>query len=191
MIISYKRFFDVSIILLFTPVVLPIIFLVSILIKCDPSSGPILYWSSRIGLGGKLYLMPKFRSMHHNTPQVATHELVNPSMYVTKFGNFLRKSSLDELPQLWSILIGDMSLVGPRPALFNQYDLATERVKYGIDKLLPGLTGLAQIKGRDKLTISQKIKYEVLYLKKQSTLLDLKILSITFFQVLLRENINH
>ena len=187
----YKRLFDVIVILFFLPALLPIIFLVSIIVKLDPLAGSVLYWSSRIGLEGKLFLMPKFRSMREATPQVATHKLSDPTIYLTKSGNFLRKSSIDELPQIWSVLVGDMSLVGPRPALFNQSDLAAARAKHGIDKLLPGLTGLAQINGRDKLTISQKVRYEVLYLKNQSILLDVKILLITFFQVTLSKNVNH
>ncbi len=191
MYIFYKRLFDIVVILLFLPLILPIIFLISILIKLDPLAESVLYWSNRIGYGGNLYLMPKFRTMRQNTPQVATHELSNPTIYLTKCGNFLRKSSLDELPQIWSILVGDMSLVGPRPALFNQYDLAEARAKHGIDRILPGITGLAQINGRDKLSISQKVRYDVLYYKNQSILLDLKILFITFSLVILRKNINH
>jgi len=135
--------------------------------------------------------MPKFRSMRINTPAVATHLLDNPAQYLTPIGSFLRKSSLDELPQLWSIIKGDMSFVGPRPALFNQEDLITLRKNYGVDQLLPGLTGWAQINGRDELPIPQKVEFDVYYLNNQSLWLDIKIILLTFVKVLRKEGIKH
>lgn len=155
------------------------------------SSGPVLYWSQRIGKNNTIFLMPKFRTMRVDTPAVATHLLPNPEHYLTPIGSFLRKSSLDELPQLWSILKGDMSFVGPRPALFNQDDLIELRTKYGVDKLTPGLTGWAQINGRDELPIPDKVKLDVEYLNNQSLILDLKIIGLTFLKVIRREGVQH
>jgi len=155
------------------------------------SRGPILYWSVRIGRGGHTYEMPKFRSMRIDTPQVATHLLVNPDEWLTPIGAFLRKSSLDEIPQLWSILRGDMSFVGPRPALFNQIDLIELRKSAGIDVLLPGLTGWAQINGRDELSTLEKVKLDEEYLKNYSTFFDLKIILLTFIKVLSGDDISH
>jgi O-antigen biosynthesis protein WbqP len=151
----------------------------------------VLYWSDRIGRNNSIFKMPKFRSMRVDTPPVATHMLRNPAQFLTPIGSFLRKSSLDELPQLWSILKGDMSIVGPRPALFNQHDLIALRSQYGIDKLLPGLTGWAQINGRDELPIPQKVKLDVEYLQNQSLLFDMKILFMTILKVLRRDGIQH
>lgn len=155
------------------------------------SRGPALYWSDRVGRNNVIYRMPKFRSMRLDTPAVATHLLNNPASYLTPIGSFLRKSSLDELPQLWSIAKGEMSFVGPRPALFNQYDLIELRTHHGIDQLLPGLTGWAQVNGRDELPIPQKVALEIEYLHKKSQWLDIKIICMTFFKVLRRDNVVH
>ena len=155
------------------------------------SAGPVLYWSDRVGKRNKIFKMPKFRSMCINTPAVATHLLPDAKQYLTPIGSFLRKSSLDELPQLWSILKGEMSFVGPRPALFNQDDLVALRTKYGVDELLPGLTGWAQINGRDELPIPVKVQLDVEYMNKQSFLFDLKIIFLTFLKVLRRDGIQH
>lgn len=185
-----KRFFDLllaffAIMFLIVPVLV-----VAIMVRLS-SIGPVLYWSDRIGRHNHIFKMPKFRTMRINTPAVATHLLSDPKQYLTPIGTFLRKSSLDELPQLWSIIKGDMSFVGPRPALFNQDDLVALRMEYGVDKLLPGLTGWAQINGRDELPISIKVKLDVEYLHKQSFLLDLKIIFLTFLKVLRRDGIQH
>jgi O-antigen biosynthesis protein WbqP len=155
------------------------------------SRGSILYWSDRIGRGNEIFQMPKFRSMKIDTPAVATHLLPDPDSYLTPIGSFLRKSSLDELPQLWSILKGDMSFVGPRPALFNQQDLIDLRTKAGVHELLPGLTGWAQINGRDELPIPDKVKLDIEYLHKQSMWFDIKIIFLTALKVLKRDNVTH
>ncbi len=155
------------------------------------STGPVLYWSDRVGKDNKLFKMPKFRSMRIDTPAVATHLLDNPDEFLTPIGKFLRKSSLDELPQLWSILVGDMSFVGPRPALFNQDDLIKLRTEVGVHRLTPGLTGWAQINGRDEIPIPQKVAYDKEYLDKQSFLFDLKILYLTFLKVIRQDNVTH
>lgn len=155
------------------------------------SAGPALYWSDRVGQNNRIFRMPKFRSMRVNTPSVATHLLPNPDTHLTLIGSFLRKSSLDELPQLWSILKGDMSFVGPRPALYNQDDLIALRTAGGVDALLPGLTGWAQVNGRDDLPIPQKVSYDLEYLEKKSLWFDLKILWLTCFKVLNRDNVAH
>lgn len=185
-----KRIFDLIcaffLILLFSPVFL----LIGLVIKLT-SSGPAIHWSKRVGRGGKLFLMPKFRTMKINTPQLATHLLQNAENYCTPIGGFLRKTSLDELPQLWSILTGQMTFVGPRPALYNQHDLMALRTKKGIHFLTPGVTGLAQIMGRDHLGIEEKVRFEEIYLQKNSFFFDLKILLATFFQVLRQKDISH
>lgn len=155
------------------------------------SRGPILYWSDRVGRNNVIFKMPKFRSMLIGTPEVATHMLANPDSYLTPVGSFLRKSSLDELPQLWSIIKGDMSFVGPRPALFNQHDLIALRTQYGIDKLMPGLTGWAQINGRDELPVPQKVILDREYLEQQSFLFDMKIIFMTVVKVIQRDNVVH
>jgi len=155
------------------------------------SSGPILYWSDRVGRNNTIFKMPKFRSMQAETPALATHLLGDPDVYLTTVGSFLRKSSLDELPQLWSIIKGDMSFVGPRPALFNQYDLIQLRTSAGVHKLLPGLTGWAQINGRDELSIPQKVALDIEYLEKKSFGFDVKIIILTAFAVLRRDNVTH
>jgi len=155
------------------------------------SPGPILYWSDRVGQHNKIFKMPKFRTMRIDTPAVATHLLLEPKQFLTPVGSFLRKSSLDELPQLWSIIRGDMSFVGPRPALFNQDDLVALRTQSGVDKLLPGLTGWAQVNGRDELPIPDKVKLDVEYMRHQSFWLDLKIIFLTFLKVIRRDGIQH
>jgi len=184
------RFFNLALcIVLITFFSIPL-FIISILIKFS-SEGPILYWSNRVGKDNTRFKMPKFRTMKVGTPAVATHLLSDSSQYLTPVGSFLRKSSLDELPQLWSILIGDMSFVGPRPALFNQDDLIALRTQYGVDQLVPGLTGWAQVNGRDELSIPIKVQYEVEYLNKQSFWFDMKILGLTFLKVVRRAGVSH
>jgi O-antigen biosynthesis protein WbqP len=155
------------------------------------SRGSVLYWSERVGKNNRIFRMPKFRSMRVETPTVATHLLGNPDAYLTPIGSFLRKSSLDELPQLWSILKGDMSFVGPRPALFNQNDLIALRTKHGVHELLPGLTGWAQVNGRDELPIPEKVKFDLEYLRRQSLGFDLLILWLTFAKVIRRDGVSH
>lgn len=165
-------------------------FLVALLVKLT-SPGMVLYWSDRVGQNNKIFKMPKFRTMRIDTPAVATHLLENPQQFLTPIGSFLRKTSLDELPQLWSILKGDMSFVGPRPALFNQDDLIALRTRYGVEKLVPGLTGWAQINGRDELPIADKVRLDVEYMQKQSFMFDLRIIFLTFIKVLRRDGIQH
>lgn len=155
------------------------------------SPGPVLYWSDRVGRGNKIFHMPKFRSMRTDTPAVATHLLKDPKIYLTPIGSFLRKSSLDELPQLLCILKGEMSIVGPRPALFNQHDLIALRTECGVDKLLPGLTGWAQVNGRDELPIPQKVALDEDYLQRRSFFLDLKIIALTALKVVRRDGVTH
>jgi len=168
----------------------PLIIVVTLLVKLT-SKGPALYWSDRVGVRNIVFKMPKFRTMKLGTPAVATHLLSGSGQYLTQAGSFLRKSSLDELPQLWSILVGDMSFVGPRPALFNQDDLISLRTQYGLDKLVPGLTGWAQVNGRDELSIPVKVQYELEYLNKQSFWFDMKILGLTFLKVIRRAGVSH
>ena len=167
-----KRLFDLCLALFVSMLLLPLILAVALGVRLT-SAGPVLYWSDRVGRNNQLFKMPKFRTMRVNTPAVATHLLTDPKKYLTPIGSFLRKSSLDELPQLWSILKADMSFVGPRPALFNQDDLVALRTQYGVEKLLPGLTGWAQINGRDELPIPLKVKLDVAYMQDQSFLFDL------------------
>lgn len=155
------------------------------------SPGPALYWSDRVGVKNSIFRMPKFRSMRVGTPALATHLLQDPGVWLTPIGSFLRKTSLDELPQLWSILVGDMSFVGPRPALFNQADLIELRTRHGVDALVPGLTGWAQINGRDELPIPAKVALDVEYLERRSLAFDLRILWLTFIRVLRREGVSH
>ena len=155
------------------------------------SRGPILYWSDRVGRNNVIFKMPKFRSMRMGTPAVATHLLPDPHTCLTPVGSFLRKSSLDELPQLWSIIKGDMSFVGPRPALFNQHDLIALRTQSGVHELVPGLTGWAQINGRDELPIPQKVALDVEYLQRRSVLLDIKIIFMTAMRVIMRSGVAH
>lgn len=155
------------------------------------SPGPVLYWSDRVGRNNTIFRMPKFRSMRLGTPALATHLLPEPDQYLTPIGSFLRKSSLDELPQLWSVLAGDMSLVGPRPALFNQDDLIALRTQHGVHALVPGLTGWAQINGRDELPIPEKVKLDVEYLQRRSVWFDLHILWLTLVRVFRTDGVSH
>jgi O-antigen biosynthesis protein WbqP len=155
------------------------------------SQGPALYWSDRVGRNNVIFKMPKFRSMRVGTPAVATHLLADARSHLTPIGSFLRKTSLDELPQLWSILVGDMSFVGPRPALFNQQDLIALRTEQGVHTLVPGLTGWAQVNGRDELPIPEKVKLDVVYLQRESLWFDVRILWLTFVKVLRRDGVSH
>ncbi|MDN5249917.1 sugar transferase [Betaproteobacteria bacterium LSUCC0117] len=185
-----KRIFDLLLGLVATIVLLfPLIF-IAVSVRLT-SRGPILYWSQRVGRHNKMYAMPKFRSMKVGTPVVATHLLEAHEKYVTPVGHFLRKTSLDELPQLWSILIGDMSFVGPRPALFSQYDLIELRTLRNVHTLTPGLTGWAQVNGRDDLPITQKVDLDEEYLQRRSFLFDIQILWMTFLKVLSQEGVSH
>ena len=185
-----KRLFDLFTgIVLFVLLVIPIL-LIMIAIRLT-SKGPSLYWSDRIGKDNETFKMPKFRSMRIDTPTVATHLLNNPSAYLSPIGGFLRRSSLDELPQLFSVLKGDMSFVGPRPALFNQDDLIALRKEKGVDRLLPGITGWAQVNGRDELSIPEKVDLDVEYLNRQSFWFDIKILWMTFLKVIKRDGVSH
>jgi len=185
-----KRVFDLVLALfVFVVVAIPMA-VVAILVRLT-SKGPALYWSQRIGQNNTIFLMPKFRSMRINTPQVATHLLTNPKAHLTPIGDFIRKSSLDELPQLLSVFSGDMSFVGPRPALFNQDDLVALRTAANVHTLKPGITGWAQINGRDEIPIPDKVKLDEFYLKNQSFLFDIKIIFLTGFKVLLARNVSH
>ena len=185
-----KRFFDVSCSLFALLVLVLPMLIVAILVKLT-SPGPILYWSDRVGRGNQIFKMPKFRTMRIDTPAVATHLLGDPDRWLTPVGKLLRKSSLDELPQLWSILSGDMSIVGPRPALFNQADLIAQRTGKGVHNLPPGLTGWAQINGRDELPIPVKVAFDEWYLQNRSYVLDLRIIFLTFMKVIRSEGVQH
>lgn len=185
-----KRLFDL-VLALVTAVLLALPIMITALAVRLTSAGPALYWSDRVGRHNRIFKMPKFRSMRTDTPALATHLLVNPEQWLTPIGSFLRKSSLDELPQLWSILKGDMSFVGPRPALFNQYDLITLRTEKGVHELLPGLTGWAQVNGRDDLPIPEKVQLDIEYLEKRSFFFDLKILLLTVLKVVSRDGVSH
>jgi len=185
-----KRLFNFLLALFIVAVLALPILVITIIIRLT-SPGPALYWSNRVGRANVIFRMPKFRTMQLGTPAVATHLLFDSSQYLTPIGSFLRKSSLDELPQLWSILVGDMSFVGPRPALFNQDDLIALRTQYGIDKLVPGLTGWAQVNGRDELSIPLKVQYDVEYIQRQSFWFDMKILGLTFLKVIRRVGVSH
>lgn len=164
--------------------------LVAVLVRCT-SRGPVLYWSDRVGQDNAIFRMPKFRTMRVDTPEVATHLLTDPRSWLTPVGGFLRRSSLDELPQLWSILAGHMSFVGPRPALHNQHDLVALRTECGVHRLVPGLTGWAQVNGRDELSIPDKVALDAAYLKRQSLAFDIRILWLTFLQVVRRRGVSH
>ena len=185
-----KRIFDLILAIFLLLVLLISLLLIAILVIAT-SKGPALYWSKRIGKNNKIFKMPKFRSMMTGTPAVATHLLDDPDSYLSPIGGFLRLSSLDELPQLFSVLKGDMSFVGPRPALFNQDDLITLRTEKGVDKLLPGITGWAQVNGRDELSIPDKVALDVEYLNRQSFWFDMKILWMTFLKVMKRDGVSH
>ena len=185
-----KRIFDIlfSVILIFL-FFIPIV-IIGIIIKID-SNGPVIHWSKRIGMNNKLFSMPKFRTMFLDTPNVATHLMKNSENYITKVGSFLRLSSIDEIPQIISIFRGDLSFIGPRPALFNQDDLIALRKKYGIDKIKPGLTGWAQVNGRDRITIEEKVELEREYIEKQNILFDLYILLLTIKVLINKTYIKH
>jgi O-antigen biosynthesis protein WbqP len=185
-----KRLFDLVLALIVAGLLIVPIVVISVLVKLT-SKGLILYWSDRVGINNTIFRMPKFRSMKMETPAVATHLLVDPGSVLTPIGGFLRKSSLDELPQLWCIMKGNMSFVGPRPALFNQEDLIALRKEKGVDKLLPGLTGWAQVNGRDELPIPDKVNLDVDYLNQKSFGLDLKIIFLTFLKVMRRDSVSH
>lgn len=185
-----KRLFDLALVLTVAAVLLVPLLVVALLVRLT-SSGPALYWSDRVGRQNKIFKMPKFRSMRVGTPAVATHLLTNPKVHLTPIGSFLRKSSLDELPQLWSILVGDMSFVGPRPALFNQNDLIELRTQKNVHTLVPGLTGWAQVNGRDELPIPQKVALDAEYLQRQGFWFDVKILWLTFLKVVQRDGVSH
>lgn len=185
-----KRIFDLTLsINLFFMLIFPML-IISIIIKVT-SKGPILYWSKRVGKDNVIFEMPKFRSMKVGTPAVATHLLLSPEDSLTLIGGFIRRSSLDELPQLWCVLVGTMSFVGPRPALYNQYDLIKLRTDLGVDKILPGITGWAQVNGRDEISIALKVKFDKEYLDKKSMFFDFKVFYLTFLKVVHSENVSH
>ena len=185
-----KRVFDICFSVSGLMVMSPLLLLLALLVRLS-SRGPTLYWSDRVGRNNELFRMPKFRSMSIDTPAMATDLLSNPEQWLTPIGLLLRKTSLDELPQFWSILVGHMSFVGPRPALFNQDDLIRLRAEAGVDTLLPGLTGWAQVQGRDNLRLAEKVELDIEYLKKRSTTFDLYILWQTFWKVLSRNGVAH
>lgn len=185
-----KRAFDLLLALLAACfLVVPFLF-IALMVRFT-SKGPVLYWSERVGRNNRLFKMPKFRSMKTDTPAVATHLLENPDRFLTPIGGFLRQSSLDELPQLWSIICGEMSFVGPRPALFNQHDLVALRTEKGVHELTPGLTGWAQINGRDELPIPEKVEFDIYYLNQKSLWLDIRIIFLTVGRVLQRHGVAH
>ena len=185
-----KRIFDLllGVLILLLIAVPMLLIIIGILLT---SKGPILFWSNRVGKNNQIFKMPKFRSMLINTPTLATHLLNNPDSYLSLIGGFLRRTSLDELPQLFSVFKGDMSLVGPRPALFNQEDLIALRAEKGVNKLLPGITGWAQVNGRDELSLVDKVALDVEYLNQQSFWFDIKILRMTFIKVIKLEDVSH
>jgi O-antigen biosynthesis protein WbqP len=185
-----KRLFDLLLSLCLAVIGAIPLLMIAILVKLT-SEGPVCYWSERVGADNKLFKMPKFRTMQPNTPEVATHLMADPDFYLTPVGKVLRTLSLDELPQLWSVIKGDMSFVGPRPALYNQDDLVQLRTQKGIHRILPGITGWAQINGRDELPIPRKVGFDEYYLKNRSFLFDLKILCLTVLKVIKREGVSH
>jgi len=185
-----KRAFDIAAALAGLVILSPALLLIGIAVRLE-SPGPALHWSRRVGRGNRIYRMPKFRTMRMGAPDVATHLLGQPQAWITPLGRFLRGASLDELPQLWSVLIGDMSVVGPRPALFNQDDLVALRTQAGVDALRPGITGWAQVNGRDELPIAVKAELDRDYLQKMSLGFDLRIIALTAAQVMLRRGVAH
>lgn len=185
-----KRAFDIIVALAGLAVGWPVLLALAIAVRLT-SPGPAIHWSRRVGQGNREFAMPKFRSMRTDTPDVATHLLEDPQRWITPVGRFLRKSSLDELPQLWSVLRGDMSLVGPRPALFNQHDLIELRTQAGVDQLRPGVTGWAQVNGRDELPIPEKVRLDREYLERQSFRLDLAIILATARQAITARGVSH
>ena len=185
-----KRFFDLVMAIVALFFLIAPVFVIGLMVKLT-SKGPMLYWSDRVGINNNLFKMPKFRTMCINTPVIATHLMADPKAYLTPVGFFLRKFSLDELPQLFSVLKGDISFVGPRPALFNQSDLIHLRTSKQIHRIIPGITGWAQINGRDELPIQTKVELDEYYLKNRSLFLDLRILIATFIKVVKAENVTH
>jgi O-antigen biosynthesis protein WbqP len=185
-----KRLFDLILVTILIMILLVPMLFIMLVIRLT-SKGPVLYWSDRVGFDNSIYKMPKFRSMSVETPEVATHLMSNPEEFLSPIGRFLRRTSLDELPQLFSILKGDMSFVGPRPALFNQDDLIAFRLDNDLDKLIPGLTGWAQVNGRDELSIPEKVALEVEYMQKKSFWFDLKILWMTLLKVINNQGVLH
>jgi O-antigen biosynthesis protein WbqP len=185
-----KRLFDLTLLFVSLPFLCLVFVTIVIAIRIN-TSGPIFFWSERVGQNNHIFKMPKFCTMRMDTPLIATHLLENPDHWVTPVGSFLRKTSLDELPQVWNILLGEMSFVGPRPALFNQYDLVKLRTSSNVHRLVPGLTGLAQTRGRDELPIEDKVQLDRQYLEGQSLLLDVKIILLTLFKVLKRDGVSH
>lgn len=185
-----KRLFDLLLAVMAAMVLAVPIVVVALAVRLT-SRGPVLYWSARVGAHNRLFRMPKFRTMRIDAPVVATHLLKDPDSWLTPVGGFLRRTSLDELPQLWSILKGDMSFVGPRPALFNQDDLIALRTSRGVDTLIPGLTGWAQVNGRDELSIPEKVALDAEYLRRRSLWLDIRILALTFLKVARSEGVSH
>lgn len=185
-----KRIFDLVLASIIVVVSMAPLVLIALMVRLT-SIGAVLYWSDRVGSGNRIFRMPKFRTMQVGAPTVATHLLGNPDRYLTPIGSFLRKSSLDELPQLWNIIKGDMSFVGPRPALFNQTDLIEMRTRCGVHRLVPGLTGWAQINGRDELPIPDKVALDVEYMHRQSLALDIKIIFLTALKVVRRDGVSH
>lgn len=186
---NVKRFFDIALALPLCALALPVLVVLCILVRLT-SKGPAIHWSLRVGRDNRVFNMPKLRSMRHGAPELPTHLFAGAQQYLTPIGDFLRRTSFDELPQLWSILAGDLSFAGPRPALFNQADLIELRTRLGIHKVTPGLTGWAQVNGRDSLTIEEKVRFDAEYLQQQSFLFDLRILAMTVRKVLLREGIS-
>lgn len=185
-----KRAFDIVVALAGLAVCWPLLLALALAVRLD-SQGPAIHWSRRVGRGNRLFLMPKFRTMRTDTPDVATHLLDDPGRWITPLGRFLRRSSLDELPQLWSVLVGDMSLVGPRPALFNQDDLVALRTAAGVERLRPGVTGWAQVSGRDELPIPEKVRLDREYLERMSFGLDLKIIAATAKAAITARGVSH
>ena len=185
-----KRAVDFVLALIASVIFLPLLIVLAIVVKLT-SKGPVLYWSNRVGRNNQIFSMPKLRTMRIDTPVVATHLLSNPDQYLTPVGGFLRRTSLDELPQLWCILTGDMSVVGPRPALFNKQNLIELRTEHGVHTIRPGLTGWAQINGRDELPIPEKVRLDADYLRMQSLVFDTKVMFLTFVKVARREGITH
>jgi O-antigen biosynthesis protein WbqP len=185
-----KRAVDFTLAILLLGLLACPLVVIGILIKCT-SRGPILYWSDRVGRNNRIFRMPKFRTMRIGTPEVATHLLTKPAAYLTPVGGLFRRSSLDELPQLFSIIAGDLSFVGPRPALFNQHDLTALRTERGVETLVPGLTGWAQVNGRDELAIPKKVHFDYEYLQRQSFKFDFQIMMLTIIKVIRREGIRH
>jgi len=185
-----KRAVDFVLALAASLIFLPLLAVLAVVVKLT-SKGPVLYWSDRVGRDNRIFSMPKLRTMRTDTPVVATHLLSDPNQYLTPVGGFLRRTSLDELPQLWCILTGDMSVVGPRPALFNQQNLIELRTEHGVHTIRPGLTGWAQINGRDELPIPDKVRLDADYLRRQSLVFDAKVMFLTFIKVARREGVTH